>query len=67
MTVIIFYDSPSEKCDVHSVSKGKLKILSCGSKKGAKNERKRDRERDGEKEREKDKTGDIHLQGIGTT
>lgn len=27
MTVIIFYDTPSEKCDVYSVSKGKLKIL----------------------------------------
>lgn len=60
MTVIIFYDTPSEKCDVYSVSKGKLKILRMlWEQERCKNER--------ERQRAKDKTGDMHLRGIETT
>lgn len=45
MTVIIFYDTPSEKCDVYSVSKGKLKILRMlWEQERCRNERERDRE-----------------------
>lgn len=56
MTVMVFYDTPSAKCDVYSVPKGKLKILQRLWKQDrCKNESNRGSE--GERERAKDKNG----------
>lgn len=69
MTVMVFYDTPSAKCDVYSVPKGKLKILRMLWKQDrCKNQSNRGSKRgsEGESERAKDKTGDTHLRGIQT-